>query len=219
MAVQQLTATNNPVGVEAADIAVEGIDVRWPVRFALKNPAAAAGWIVQKVSIRYRTWAGGGVFTLDKITLDDGTLKDMPAMTYWEAWPVAQGAKIPAMPGGQDGRTPSVMIPTYPDEYMVKAKDDEQASRGEMRVLGELGFFAGELPPDFVLYNPATFAAKLPSTVAQPASWPPPVPMNHHMVVTWDTLTATAQKGIKRLQTAPEAPNQTSPKSNPWAAW
>jgi hypothetical protein len=194
-----------------------GWGFKWPVAFQLSGSEPELGWIVQKVSIRFRTWTEGRVFHYDKILLADGEFLDKPAGTYWEAWPVPADQVAVYWPA-KGKLAPSLRVAPFPDEYLVAPDRDlgEEKSRGEVKVVGTVAFYLGELPASFNQQR-ETSSGVLPSTTTGPDFWTGNGTA-HNLIATWDTLSG---KGLIRLQMTPTpaGSERFKPKKVNWNEW
>lgn len=194
---------------------------RWPVMFKIDKPESTPGWIVQKVIVRYRTWikeeGKAPVFYSNKILLDGDSFRDKPEETYWEAWPVPANQTYVYWPSFMNPLEASERIALFPDEYLVAPDPQvgEQRSKGEVKVLGTVAFYLGDLPATF---SPSTdsSAGILPKATKQPDFWTG-TGTAHNLTATWNSL---EPKGLMRLQMEPAPSKQLNPTEKlDWTAW
>jgi len=178
---------------------------RWPVAFKIEKAEPSAGWIVQQVTVRYRTWTREEgklpVFYPNKILLADGSFLDKPEVTYWEAWPVPARQTCVYWPSPTNRRQASTKIAFYPDEYLVipDPHTGETDSKGEVKVLGIVAFYLGELP-DVFNESTASSAGVLPMATTKPDFWTG-TGTAHNLMATWN---GRDPKRLLRLQMEPK---------------
>lgn len=175
---------------------------KWACRFRLSNPASKDGWIIQELKQRNALSKSAMMKLQDKLgvpppdSLIEVSAKEGvvvvpadPPIHYWEAWPVSRDSNevdIKKM-----GITASQ---ASDDEYEEHSR---AGTRGTSRVCGWLKFFHGELPSDFKRYNPATHAARLPSTATKPSFWSRKNASRHHLFCIWDCITVDGRASIR----------------------
>jgi hypothetical protein len=105
-------------------------------------------------------------------------------------------------------------------EFLDKPAPDpdlgEEKSRGEVKVVGTVAFYLGELPASFNEQRKAS-SGVLPSTTTEPDFWTGNGTA-HNLIATWDTLSG---KGLFRLQMTPtpQGIERFKPKNVNWNEW
>jgi hypothetical protein len=214
-------STRTVTVVPAGPANLNGWGFKWPVGFQLSGKENELGWIVQKVTIRFRTWTKDDhnktVFHYDKILLADGKFLDKPVETYWEVWPVPADQTAVYWPA-KDELAPSLRLAPFPDEYLVAPDPDlgEEKSRGEVKVVGTVAFYLGKLPASFNQQRETT-SGVLPSTTTEPEFWTGKGTA-HNLLATWNTLSDKVSFRLW-LTPTPEGNPRFAPKDVDWNAW